>query len=92
MSQDTWGHGYFEDCRYTCGFYRETAPNWLDFCAIVRGIRPPREVGANFHYLELGSGMGYNLCLLATAYPEGSFVGIDFNADQIAHSKDLADR
>lgn len=92
MSQDTWGHGYFEDCRYTCGFYRETAPNWLDFCAIVRGIRPPREFGSNFRYLELGSGMGYNLCLLAAAYPEGSFVGIDFNADQIAHSKDLADR
>ena len=92
MSQGRWGHGYFEDCRYTCGFYRETAPNWIDFCATVRGIRPPRESGVNFRYLELGSGMGFNLCMLAAAYPEGAFVGIDFNADQIAHSKDLAER
>ena len=92
MIRPAWGRGYFEDCRYTCGFYRETAPNWLDFCSVIRGIRPPREFGKQFSYLELGSGMGFNLCLLAAAYPEGSFVGVDFNADQIAHSKSLAKR
>jgi ubiquinone/menaquinone biosynthesis C-methylase UbiE len=39
--------------------------------------------------LELGSGMGLHLCLLAAAYPEGSFVGADFHVDQITHSLKL---
>lgn len=92
MSESTWGHGYFEDVRYTCGFYREMTPNWLDFCSVLRGVKPPREAGASFRYLELGSGMGLNLCMLAAAYPEAFFFGVDFNADHIAHSNWLAEK
>jgi SAM-dependent methyltransferase len=86
-----WSHGYFSGGTYTSGFYRELAPNWLDFATLVKGLLPPRSrEGDPFHYLELGSGMGFSLCLLAALYPEGTFLGVDFQPDHIAHSRALA--
>lgn len=68
------------------------APNWLDFAALVKGYAPPRcREGAAFRYLELGCGMGFGLCLLAALYPEGRFLGIDFQPDHIAHGRHLAE-
>ncbi len=90
--ETTWSHGHYPNALYTYGFYREMAPNWLDFAALIKGHRPLRREGEPFRYLELGSGMGLHLCLLAAAYPEGTFVGVDFHADQIAHSRQLADQ
>ena len=86
-----WQHGYNAEAPYTCGFYRELAPSWLDFVALLQGQPTPRpREGAPFVYLELGSGMGLGLCLLAAAYPEGRFIGIDFKPDHILHSRRLA--
>lgn len=85
-----WEHGYYSESAYTCGYYREMAPNWLDFAALIRGQAPPRPYeGVPFRYLELGCGMGFGLCLLAALYPEGEFVGIDFLPDHIAHAHGL---
>jgi len=87
----SWDHGYFSASSYTCGFYRELAPAWLDLAGLLKGHQPPRaHEGEAFHYLELGSGMGFGLCLLAAAYPEGTFTGIDFQPDHIVHSRRLA--
>jgi SAM-dependent methyltransferase len=87
----SWDHGYFSSASYTAGFYRELAPAWLDFAALLKGHLPPRHhEGEAFAYLELGSGMGLGLCLLAAAYPEGRFTGIDFQPDHIVHSRRLA--
>ncbi|MFM7395236.1 MAG: class I SAM-dependent methyltransferase [Cyanobium sp.] len=36
--------------------------------------------------------MGFGLCQLAAAYPEGQFVGVDFNPSHIAQSQTLAKR
>jgi SAM-dependent methyltransferase len=86
-----WDHGYFSSTSYTSGVYRELAPAWLDFAALLKGHQPPRShEGEAFAYLELGSGMGLGLCLLAAAYPEGRFTGIDFQPDHIVHSRRLA--
>lgn len=88
-----WDHGYFSAKPYTCGFYRELAPAWLDLAALLKGHQPPRrQEGEAFRYLELGSGMGLGLCLLAAAYPEGHFCGIDFQPDHFVHSRQLAQR
>ena len=88
-----WDHGYFSAASYTCGAYRELAPAWLDFAALLKGHQPPRgHEGEAFSYLELGSGMGFGLCLLAAAYPEAQFTGIDFQPDHIVHSRRLAQR
>lgn len=87
----SWDHGYFSSTSYTSGFYRELAPAWLDFAALLKGHQPPRShEGDAFTYLELGSGMGLGLCLLAAAYPEGRFTGVDFQPDHIVHSRRLA--
>jgi hypothetical protein len=40
----------------------------------------------------LSSGIGFGLCLLAAAYPEGQFKGILFQPDHIVHSRRLAQR
>ena len=83
-----WDRGYYSQSTYTCGTYRELAPNWLDFASLVKGHTPPRpREGSPFSYLELGSGMGYGLALLAASYPEGSFVGVDFHPEHISHSE-----
>jgi SAM-dependent methyltransferase len=88
-----WGGGYYTGLTYGCYSFSELAPNWIDFALLSQRQRPPRSgaEGSPFHYLELGSGMGLGLCLLAAAYPEGRFVGIDFHPSHIAHSQWLAD-
>jgi SAM-dependent methyltransferase len=88
-----WGHGYFTEFPYTTNFFRELTPGWIDFCALIKGHASPRlQDGAPFSYLELGSGMGAGLCLLAAAHPEGRFIGIDFMPVHIVHSRNLAAR
>lgn len=87
-----WQHGYHADGTYTCGFYRELAPAWLDFASLLKGHRSPRRHSAEpFRYLELGSGMGLGLCLLAATHPEGQFIGIDFHPDHVLHSRRLSE-
>lgn len=86
-----WHHGYFTGTPYVSGFYREMAPNWLDFASQIKGQTTLRSrEGSSFTYLELGSGMGLHLCLLAAAYPEGKFVGIDLMPDHVLASQRLA--
>lgn len=85
-----WSHGYDVSVGYSHGFYREMAPDWLDFCAWVGGFEPPQRAGRPFRYLELGSGQGFGLCLLAAANPSAEFVGVDFQPDHIEHSTGLA--
>ncbi|MGB7565689.1 MAG: class I SAM-dependent methyltransferase [Prochlorococcaceae cyanobacterium] len=88
-----WDHGYYSRSAYTSGFYREMAPNWLDFAALLKRHTPPRtHEGEPFRYLELGSGVGFGLCLLAAAYPEGSFLGVDFHPDHISQAQGLIER
>lgn len=87
----TWAHGYYSHAAYTSGYYREMAPSWLDFAALVKGMAPARpHDGAPFRYLDLGCGTGYGLCLLAALYPEGQFTGIDFLPTHIAQAESLA--
>jgi SAM-dependent methyltransferase len=87
-----WQHGYRAEVTYTCGFFRELTPDWLDLAALLKVQPSPRpKPGAPFRYLELGSGMGFHLCLQAALYPEGEFIGIDFNPDHIVHSQRLSE-
>ncbi|MCP9926357.1 class I SAM-dependent methyltransferase [Cyanobium sp. CH-040] len=89
----TWSHGYFTQDVYTAGFFRETAPSWLDFAALMQGAAPPRQrEGEPFRYLDLGCGMGFHIALMAALYPEGEFIGVDFHPQHIAHGRGLAQR
>lgn len=85
-----WSHGYNVSSGYTHGFYRELAPHWLNFGALLHGYRVP-ELTGGFRYLELGTGQGFGLCALAAVYPQGEFIGVDFNPEHIAHARGLAE-
>lgn len=90
-SPDHWDHGYHSHTVYTSDYYREMAPVWLDFAALLQRQHPPRShEGAPFRFLELGCGMGLGICQLAAAYPEGEFIGVDFNPAHVAHARRLA--
>ena len=86
-----WSHGYNVEQGYTYGAYREMSPEWLDFVARLQGFVPPDRT-SEFRYLELGTGQGLGLCILAACYPEGEFVGVDFKPAHISHAKQLAQR
>ncbi|HEY9887957.1 MAG TPA: class I SAM-dependent methyltransferase [Candidatus Obscuribacterales bacterium] len=83
----TWSSGYNTDLGYTFGYYREIAPEWLDYVALTKSVTPP--TGA-WRYLELGCGQGYGLALLAAINPDHDFLGIDFNPVHITHARGLA--
>lgn len=83
------GSGYITDIPYTRGFYRELAPAWLDFTAVISGVMPP-DPGREFSWCELGCGQGVTAVILAATHPEGRFVGIDLMPEHIAHARRLA--
>lgn len=87
-----WSHGYNVSQGYTYGYFRELSPDWLRTAALLAGHRAPGDTaeGAPFRYLELGSGQGVGLALLAAACPQGDFLGIDFHPAHVAHSDELA--
>ena len=86
-----WSHGYNVSMGYSYGFYREMAPDWLDFCAWIGGFEPPRRAGRPLRYLELGCGQGFGLCLLAAANSGAEFLGVDFQPEHIEHATGLAE-
>lgn len=87
----TWTSGYVGDTSYTLGFYRELAPTFLNFCALMNGVEAP-PLTKPLRYCELGCGRGYGTTLLAAANPNFEFVGIDFNPSHIAEARSLATR
>lgn len=85
-----WTHGYNIEQGYTYGVYRELAPDWMDVCAMLAGYVAPSEgTRGRLRYLELGCGQGFGLCLIASAYPDVEFVGVDFSPEHIAHARGL---
>jgi SAM-dependent methyltransferase len=88
INSNSWGHGYFTEMTYPGYAFSELAPLWMDFACMTQGKSPGRfREGQPFRYLELGSGLGVGLCLLAAAYPEGAFVGVDLHPAHIAYSE-----
>jgi predicted SAM-dependent methyltransferase/trans-aconitate methyltransferase len=91
IMNSNWADGYYTGKLYGTSSFRELAPNWIDYALLSQRQLPPRSSSTTFfNYLELGSGMGLGLCLLAAAYPEGRFIGIDIHPSHIAHGRWLA--
>jgi SAM-dependent methyltransferase len=85
-----WTQGYVTDAIYTDGFYRELSPAWLNYVAALRGCLPI-PLDRPFTYLELGCGLGRSTTILAGAFPDARFIGIDFNPAHIALARRYAE-
>ncbi len=81
-----WTAGYVSDIPYSVGYYRELSPTFLRFAALGVG----QVAGPTSSYLELGSGQGFGLALLAAAEPGVRFHGVDFNPEHIVTSRRFA--
>ena len=66
--------GYITDVPYVHAFIHELAPAWLDYVAVVSGIRPPARMGG-FTWCDLGCGQGLTAAMLAAVHPAGQFYG-----------------
>lgn len=79
-----WNSGYVTDLEYTHGFYRELEPGYLSYATLFSGYLPP-ETNSEFTYCELGCGNGLSTNIIASAWPQGDFYGIDFNPVHIVN-------
>ncbi len=82
-------NSYVRDSAYNSSFTPSQAPILLSYVAATAGFSPPEPEGP-FRYVELGCGSGATLNGLAAAYPQGSFVGVDFSAQNIAVARGIA--
>lgn len=82
----SWTAGYVSDIPYASSFHRHMTPAHLRYAALSLGYR----MNAPSSYLELGSGPGFGLTLMAAAEPDIRFHGVDFNPEHIVASRRLA--
>lgn len=80
--------GYILDTTYPIYFYKEMQPFWLKTVFGILGFKTSA-IEQSFSYLELGCAQGINLIIAAMQNPHAQFIGVDFNAEHIAHAKAL---
>lgn len=89
-SEGAWSEdGYVTEIPYMRGFIRYQSPLAISFAAAVNAIPAP-DISGPFTYCDLGCGEAVTLMALATAYPQGRFVGVDLNAEHIENARGLA--
>jgi SAM-dependent methyltransferase len=86
-----WAQGYVTDVGYTHSFFRELAPSWLNYVAVINGCRP-RSLEKGFTHIDLGCGFGQSSLLVAAGNPQGEFYAVDFNPLHIATARQQAAR
>lgn len=79
---------YVQDVTYVRNFEADLGPPRLRLVAALNGFAPPP--ATEFSYCELGCAHADTLVALAAANPRAHFVGVDFNAEHIAHARGLA--
>lgn len=82
---EPWSEGYFTQCPYYIGYYREQSPTFQRFCLLLQGYDVPE--GEN--YCELGFGMGLTVNMHAAATP-GNWYGTDFSTTQVSLARSMA--
>jgi SAM-dependent methyltransferase len=75
---------------YPSGFYSFQTPILLEYVAAISGVDTGRALDRPFTYVDLGCGDGFTIVLLAAAYPESRFIGIDLNPEHVAAGRRLA--
>jgi SAM-dependent methyltransferase len=81
--------GYVTDIDYTWGAYEVQNPRNLAALTVLAGLEPP-DLAAPFTYLDLGCGNGLTVSLLAAAYPQARFLGVDLNPRHVENARGFA--
>ena len=81
---------YVQDVPYTWSFFRYQSPLLMNYAAALNGFAAPA-LDRGFSYCDLGCGNGVTVNLLAAAYPQGRFVGVDFNPEHIDNARAFAE-
>jgi SAM-dependent methyltransferase len=85
-------NGYVTDQEYTSNYYQGYTPAYLDYVALLNGVAPPERPAGQFRLCDLGCGFGMTALALAAANPAAQVYGIDYMAEHIDVSCDLAKR
>lgn len=83
--------GYVTDTAYVAEFYGDHAPTHMNLVAATNGFRPVAVDGA-FTWCDYGCGNGLTAAVLAGAYPQAKFYGVDFLPAHIRTAETLAVR
>jgi SAM-dependent methyltransferase len=82
---------YVLDAPYTWSYFEYQNPLLMSFIARLNGFQMP-SINEPFSYCDLGCGNGVSVNLLASAFPQGHFYGVDFNAEHIENAQRIADK
>ncbi|TWB11564.1 methyltransferase family protein [Nitrospirillum amazonense] len=81
-------HRYVTGIAYLRRYYQELNPASIAYAALQCGYQAPR-LDRPFRYLDLGCGHGYSPTLFASLFPQGQFMGVDFNPVHITSAEAL---
>ncbi|MDZ5647109.1 class I SAM-dependent methyltransferase [Nitrospirillum sp. BR 11828] len=81
-------HRYITGIAYLRRYYQELNPASIAYAALQCGYQAPR-LDRPFRYLDLGCGHGYSPLLFASLFPQGHFMGVDFNPVHIHSAENL---
>ncbi len=82
---------YILDSPYAAVFNSSCTPAQMATMAQARGVVAP-QVDKSFRFGDFGCGQGLTLLVLAAAYPDSEFVGLDLNPHHIATARQHAKR
>ncbi|MEM7225187.1 MAG: methyltransferase domain-containing protein [Pseudomonadota bacterium] len=83
--------GYILDIPYVPCFNSRSTPVQVAMAARAAGVPAP-DLEQPFRYADLGCGTGITLLVLAAAYPDSQFFGIDINEARIEEARARAKR
>lgn len=92
-----WTHGYRAEYEYTFGIYPVLLPENLLLTVALQGVRPATDIISKaskrrqeFVYCELGCGQGLSTNFLAARDPDGQYIGVDYNPNQIRNARQFS--
>ncbi|MGY8899839.1 MAG: methyltransferase domain-containing protein [Paraglaciecola sp.] len=83
------GAQYTQDVEFNSDFGALQTPVHICTAAMLCGYDGVN-INGSFRYLDIACGNGHTLSILADAYPQAEFVGIDINPAHIAKASELA--
>lgn len=86
---DFYARGYTMDTPYSTYYISFQSPLQIAYALSLKDIEAP-SLNKPFTYLDLGTGQGFTVNILAALYPESEFWGVDLNHEHIENAKAFA--